>query len=146
MKALSLAQPYASLVAVGLKTLETRKTRVHYRGPLVICSTRNFDVDAWNAIYFDERRGRDDLADFHGSYGIPFREAMPLGVSLALVDVVGCRPLVPEDWPRSFFYAPGRWAWELANVRRLKPQPVRGMNGLWPIAAELVELAGGAGR
>lgn len=36
MKALSLTQPWASLVAVGAKRIETRSWRTSYRGPLAI--------------------------------------------------------------------------------------------------------------
>lgn len=36
MKALSLKQPWASMVANGTKTIETRSWRTSYRGPLAI--------------------------------------------------------------------------------------------------------------
>ena len=36
MKALTLWQPWASLVALGVKTIETRGWRTDYRGPLLI--------------------------------------------------------------------------------------------------------------
>lgn len=39
MKALSLHQPWASLVAVGVKTIETRSWSTLYRGPLAIHAT-----------------------------------------------------------------------------------------------------------
>jgi hypothetical protein len=138
VRGLSLAQPYASLVALGLKTLETRKTRIHYRGILAICSTRTFDADAWVRIRAGDGIGA--LGQIMRAHSVVSGAALPLGKTLALVDVVGCRELVPEDLPRSFFFAPGRWAWELANPRRLKLRPVRGMNGLFPVADELVEL------
>ena len=40
MKALSLTQPWASLVADGRKTTETRSWLTHYRGPLAIHATK----------------------------------------------------------------------------------------------------------
>ena len=39
IKALSLQQPYANLVAGGQKTLETRKWGTKYRGPILICAS-----------------------------------------------------------------------------------------------------------
>jgi len=39
MKALSLKQPWANLIAEGKKTIETRKWSTKYRGDLVICSS-----------------------------------------------------------------------------------------------------------
>lgn len=40
-KALSVNQPYAGLIAAGIKTIELRKTDRKYRGQLLICSTVN---------------------------------------------------------------------------------------------------------
>ena len=39
MYALSVRQPYASLIAVGEKTMEWRSRVWHYRGPVVICAS-----------------------------------------------------------------------------------------------------------
>lgn len=39
-KAISLMQPWASLVASGKKTIETRKWTTNYRGEIVICSSQ----------------------------------------------------------------------------------------------------------
>ena len=40
-KAISLKQPWANLVIQGKKTIETRKWNTHYRGDLVICSSKS---------------------------------------------------------------------------------------------------------
>jgi hypothetical protein len=40
MKALSVRQPWADLIASGKKTIEVRSWPTKYRGPLVICSTK----------------------------------------------------------------------------------------------------------
>ena len=37
MKALSVRQPWAGLIAAGLKTIEVRPRPTHYRGDLLIC-------------------------------------------------------------------------------------------------------------
>lgn len=47
MKALTLWQPWASLIAVGAKTIETRSWSTTYRGPLAIhaaATTKGFDT------------------------------------------------------------------------------------------------------
>jgi hypothetical protein len=41
VKAISLKQPWANLIASGAKTIETRKWPTRYRGPLLICSSKN---------------------------------------------------------------------------------------------------------
>ena len=40
MRALSVKQPWASLIASGQKTIETRTWRTDYRGDLLIVSSR----------------------------------------------------------------------------------------------------------
>ncbi len=44
MKAISLKQPWANLVASGKKTVETRKWKTNYRGDLVICSSKKPNI------------------------------------------------------------------------------------------------------
>lgn len=41
MKAISLYQPWATLVAIGEKKIETRSWRTDYRGPLAIHASKN---------------------------------------------------------------------------------------------------------
>ena len=43
-KAISLKQSYASLVASGKKTIETRKWKTKYRGDLLICSSKTPNI------------------------------------------------------------------------------------------------------
>jgi hypothetical protein len=47
MKAISLKQPWANLVATGKKTIETRKWSTKYRGNLVICSSQNPKIEPY---------------------------------------------------------------------------------------------------
>jgi hypothetical protein len=126
IQAISLWQPYAGLVAAGLKTIETRPRRTHHRGPLVICSTQKVDEESWMRLL--------PLIPEH------VREVCALrGQALAVVDVQDCRPLMPEDEPASWFYAPGRYAWPLANIRRVRPFAVRGAQGFFYIPRVTVE-------
>ena len=46
MKALSLTQPWATLVASGRKQVETRSWTTSYRGPLLIHAAKGFPVYA----------------------------------------------------------------------------------------------------
>ena len=47
MKAISLKQPWANLVASGKKTIETRKWSTKYRGDLVICSSQKPKIEPY---------------------------------------------------------------------------------------------------
>lgn len=40
MKAISIRQPWASLIANGTKTIETRTWSTDHRGPLLICASK----------------------------------------------------------------------------------------------------------
>ena len=41
MKAISLKEPWASLVLEGKKTIETRVWKTNYRGKLLLCASKN---------------------------------------------------------------------------------------------------------
>jgi len=47
VKAISLKQPWANMIASGKKTIETRKWSTKYRGDLVICSSQNPKIDPY---------------------------------------------------------------------------------------------------
>ena len=129
---LSLHQPYAGLVAWGAKPLETRPTRWPatrpFPHPILICASAKMDGVALARLY-----ARIKATDPKGGL---WALCHVQGQALALVDVVGCRPLVAEDEPRSWFWdaeeAAGgvvRWAYEIEQVRRVQPFPVSGLQG-----------------
>lgn len=125
MKALSLHQPWASLVAVGAKRVETRSWRTHHRGRVAIHAARFPGL-------------------LHLAREEPFAAALrgielPLGVVLATARLVDCVPTVC-GLSRSLTavehafgdYSEGRWAWLLEDVEPLAtPVPARGYPGLW---------------
>lgn len=127
MKAISLWQPWASLIAVGLKTYETRSWSTKHRGPLLICSAKKEPYE-------------DDLILWESKH------PLPLGKALCVVDLVDCLPteeitssqIVDGDW-RYGDFSPGRFAWKLENVRAFKePFPVRGAQGLFEVDDALI--------
>lgn len=125
MKALSLLQPWASLVGVGAKMVETRSYRTHYRGGLIVCSSA-----AWRQEH------RSLAASPRFVRRLPLG-VLPLGVALAYVEVVDC---VPTEEIRSslsedeyFFgdYSAGRFAWVFTRHQPVKQIKVKGRLGLW---------------
>jgi hypothetical protein len=42
MKAISIHQPWASLIALGKKRFETRNWKPHHRGPIIIHASKSF--------------------------------------------------------------------------------------------------------
>ena len=131
MKALTLTQPWATLVILGVKHWETRGWATGYRGPLAIHAAKG-----WT---------RDDI-DF--AFDLASRDILPLalhaepdtdlprGAVLGTVDLLSVHrseQMHPSPLGRELGdYGPGRWVWVLANpVRFPEPVPPRGALGLW---------------
>lgn len=118
MKALTIHQPYAELIARGEKRIENRTWPTQYQGPLAIHAGKSL---AW----------LDDPADA-GRY--------VFGAVVAVVDLIDCRRI--EDltgaW-REHAHAHGPWCWMFGiRVRRITPVPYRGAQGLWDIPDALI--------
>lgn len=125
---LTLTQPWASLVALGKKHVETRSWSTNYRGPLAIHAAKGWTED--DRIYAAGLARR----------GVLPRADLPRGcvIGLArLVDVVPTMiafglPQWSEDEAEFGDFSDGRFAWVLDDVVELvKPQPARGSLGLW---------------
>jgi hypothetical protein len=63
-----------------------------------------------------------------------------LGAAIAICDLVDCVPITQEliDQQSEQEIAAGEWtvgryAWKLENITPLKPQPIRGRQGLWNV-------------
>ena len=123
MKALTICQPYAELIARGDKPIENRAWATSYRGPL--------------AIHAGKSRAWLDDGD-EQEYG-----PLVFGAVVATADVVACLH-IDQAWPSEWRHledcehANGPWCWVLEHVRRL-PAPVycRGAQGLWELDPEL---------
>lgn len=126
IKALTLHQPWASLIAIGSKCVETRSWPTHYRGPLAIHAGKtsiNPDRIMWATEYLSI------------SYSDPKR--LPLGQVVALATLADVQPITEAstpDEPERFFgdYTPGRFAWYLEDVRPLTlPIAAKGGRRFW---------------
>lgn len=131
MKAISLWQPWATLVAIGAKQYETRSWYWRYRGPLAIHAAKRFDPNIRDLCMTDPFRRTLKAA------GLDPMD-LPLGMIVCTCQVVRCelteavRPTI-SDLERAFGdYRPGRFAAKLDNVRRLEvPSPWRGAQGFF---------------
>jgi hypothetical protein len=125
VKALTLTQPWATLVALGHKRIETRSWSTNYRGLLAIHAAKGFPATA-RAFAAEERAiGR-----------LPAR--LPCGAIVATCELVDVRrteevALVAEAVERRLGdYTAGRYAWILSGVVAVpEPIPARGALGLW---------------
>jgi activating signal cointegrator 1 len=89
--AITLWQPWASLVACGAKTWETRGWPTKYRGPLRIHAAAKIPADGlavggWSVYrQADAVRALDHVGEWH---------VLPLGAVVATADLVDCVPIV----------------------------------------------------
>ena len=130
MKALTLTQPWASLVALGFKRVETRSWATRYRGPLAIHAAKGFP--AWARQFAEEERAIGRL---------PAR--LPFGAVICTVELIGCCPAQDVALEVSGLerhlgdFTWGRWAWlfEPESLRVLEePIAAKGSLGLWEMA------------
>lgn len=132
MKAITLHQPWASLVAVEAKRYETRSWRTNYSGPIAIHAAKMDPGKAIVLVVPNEDRGQfvDDAERWLG----PLRD-LPLGAVLATAHLWGCwrtEQLLPSPLEAQFGnFAPGRFAWKFTGIEEIEPVPARGYQGLW---------------
>lgn len=151
MKAISLWQPWASLVALGEKKFETRSWYTPYRGPLAIHAARRWTRE------IREIAARPIFRERLARHGINQGVGLPLGRVVATCRLVGChemggRSLADPDLMRLYGlldggyelvtvaeeafgdWTPGRFAWRLTDVRALpSPLPFRGAQGFFEV-------------
>jgi activating signal cointegrator 1 len=144
VKGLTLWQPWASVASLGegAKPHDTRGWPTSYRGPLLIHAAKRWD----GTIDAEWRKAREAL-EGAGRFDLPADP--PLGAVVAVAEIVDCRPMgglngvsPSHDLDRVFgIWSEGRWAWRLANVRRLpEPIPWPGAQGFWNVPADLERL------
>ena len=137
LKAISLWQPWASLIPLGLKHYETRSWKTDYRGKLLICST------AGNS------KQHKEYLKICNELKLPPWENFLHGCAIALCDLTDCIKMTDEflqqqsrteilcgDWQV------GRYAWKLENIQPIaEPFAVKGKQGLFDISLQNHEFS-----
>ena len=113
MKALSLTQPYANFIRDGIKTIETRKWKTNYRGPILICATKQKVKNALGQIN------------------------LPTGMAVCIIDIIDCRKMTRDDEEEACFpWDEKLWAWPLDNLKVITPFPVKGQLNIFNVDYE----------
>lgn len=135
MRALTLHQPYASLIAIGAKRIETRSWATAYRGPIAIhagksrASLDRCQDPLVRGILTEAGLNPDDL---------------PMSVVLCTATLVSCTDsetiseVLRRKGPAGDLelslgnYEPQRFGWLLRDVEHFNPPvPAKGAQGLW---------------
>jgi len=136
VRALSLTQPWASAMAMGIKQWETRSWSTGFRGLVAIHAARGFP--GWARAFA--------LEQHYAGVGIPRPEDLPLGCIVAVGEIVDCRKTLSvvselsqteQLWGD---YSDGRFAFGFKLLRVIEPCiPVRGSLGFWSIPDEIAK-------
>jgi activating signal cointegrator 1 len=151
MKAITLTQPWASLVAIGAKSVETRSwfTGPNPRGvgaqplglPLAIHAAKGFPIEAQMLVAEEPFASALRRAFPNAASPRECIDQLPRGAVIATAVLLHCvtvehlerAPHILTPTERAFGnYSPGRFAWRLWSIRPLsEPIPARGHLGLW---------------
>ena len=147
MKALTMTQPWATLVAIGENSIETRSWSTRYRGKLAIHAAKGFPREARELCRLSPYR------QVLARHGYADASSLPLGAIIAVADLVDVMKFtraslrevrararageLPTHEADFGDFSPGRYGWVLEKVRPLsEPIPMRGMLGLWEVSEE----------
>lgn len=146
MKVISILQPWASLVLMGAKKIETRSWNTKYRGPLLIhASKRKIKLQDGMYELIDEMTKIPGFIDNYCN--------LPYGSIIGQINLVTTAILCPpykdhvsqfgiyiNDKGAAFTdqelafgdYSAGRYGWLLSDPSQFaKPIPAKGKLGLW---------------
>ena len=153
VKALTIWQPWATAIALGIKHNETRSWNTNYRGPIAIHAAAKNDAHL-RGLWLDVCGAMSDAGhDYfikrvanNGPYYIEYRDNtrevicdLEFGAIIATANLVECIPITPEYVatlsPQELAlgdYTFGRFAWVLEDVVMLdEPVPCRGGQRIW---------------
>ena len=148
MHAITIRQPWSSLVAIGAKKYETRT----FAPPPKLIGQRIAIHAGAKKIDYAELPAMAISALL--SHGIPGLDSLPRGAVIGTAVIAGAvqcgemdgdgfvlirnathaRLVLPDFFQSDPFgdYSPGRWAWKLTDVERFEnPVPAKGKLGWW---------------
>lgn len=139
--AISLTQPWATLMALDAKRIETRGWRTSFRGWLAIHAAKGFPKDCQalcsNTVF------RETL----WAGGLYKVQSLPLGAVIAVVNIVDCRHtevlrerLAGTRELAFGDYSDGRYGFIVESVRQLRePIPMKGALSIWKMPRAITD-------
>lgn len=113
MRALTLIQPWATLIVHHGKDIENRSWMASYRGPLLIHAGKKIDPAGF------------ELAE---QFGIVLPDDLPAGGIIGRVQLIGCVRDSDSPWAQ-----PDQWHWQLTDPEPLAFRALRGQMGLFHV-------------
>lgn len=103
MKALSIKEPWASMILSGKKVIETRTWKTNYRGPILLCASKS-----------------------------PKSKISGMAFAIAELTACMPMVKDDERFACCDNY-PNANSWFLENIKKIKPFPVKGQLGLFEV-------------
>ncbi|HEY8881901.1 MAG TPA: ASCH domain-containing protein [Dermatophilaceae bacterium] len=139
MKALTIYQPWATLITLGVKRMETRSWDTKVRGPVAIHAGLAWPCRLGQRVEvgpYEVERDQSGLLLRGPFMAWPYR--LPMGAVVAIGDLFQTRSTTnpehcPDDWERSLGdHSPGRFAFSFASISRMvEPIPAVGRQRFW---------------
>lgn len=136
MKAITIWQPWATLIAIGAKRYETRGWATDYRGPLAIHAASKKDVDCLALCRRDPFRSVLVAGGIERIGDLPFGAIVAVGSLMGCIDTKTLRKelegskLFPHEQDFGDF-RDGRFGWQIGHVHQVDPVVCRGQQKLW---------------
>lgn len=125
MKALSIKQPWAKLIALGFKDIENRKWKTSYRGKILIhAGKKDDDMEATNFIY------KNDLITDKLMNDMGVSQSWEKGGIVGEVEIIDCVTESSSPW------FTGPYGFVLKNARPLPFRPMAGKLNLFNVERE----------
>jgi activating signal cointegrator 1 len=163
MKAITIAQPHASLIALGALRVHSASWGTSYRGPLAIHAAAAFPELGRLEAQREPAFRLLSAARLH-------EQNVPRGAMVATARLVDCQRLVLQEGMKFLDHGDhlalvpraavphleayhqlvdrtvGRWLWILEDVKRLEPPaPAKGGHGLWSLGPATIALCSPSG-
>ena len=131
MKAISLWQPWATLMAVGLKKNETRHWPTSYRGQLIIHATKRMESPTIL------------MRELLKPYGYQEWDEFPRGALVCVVEIIDCVRIdnYLAEYPEYQFgdYSSNRYVWITNNLITFEnPILFKGSQGFFNVPDEII--------
>lgn len=132
MRALSILQPWALLVALGLKEIENRTWLTHYRGEFLIHAGKGYDGagEMWLRNNWWKFGLPSKVADIL-EHTVP--KAYDRGGIIGRVELVDCVLEHDSGWK-----AEGSYGFVLRNARQIPFIPYRGQQGFFEVPDSVI--------
>ncbi len=126
MKALSIRQPWATLIVTGHKKIENRTWSTNHRGLILIHASKAFDYEGWEWIR------RNEVLNITESDNLL---SAPRGGIVGIAKLVNV--LKPDKGEPNMFRDMNQYSWVLEDAKPLRFQPYKGKLGLFEYALEI---------